>query len=376
LKKALHRTLAEDVIADIDLPPFNNSAMDGISVKYNVDIKEWKISGEIPAGHYKEIDVDENSAVTIMTGSRIPDFCDTIIPVEDIELSNGGAKLNDNATFKKGMNVRNMSSDLANGETAIAKNTFLLPRHLAAAASCGKWELNVYKKLKFGVLATGDELIPVNEKPTNDKIRISNTYSLLGVIDELNMSGVNLGIVSDEKRLLIGEIADALNSDIDILITTGGVSVGKFDYVKEVFEELGIGIRFWRASIKPGKPIVFGVFKTDNRSKLVFGLPGNPVSSVVNFEIFIRNNINRLYHQPKRERVTAVLQNDLKKSDEKRHFMRGILTRDQDGIYRASSEFSQSSGSLVEMSRANCLMIIEESTINPEKGSKVECIMI
>ncbi|MCH7774695.1 MAG: molybdopterin molybdotransferase MoeA [Bacteroidetes bacterium] len=376
LERSLHRTLAEEVIADVDLPPFNNSAMDGIAVKYNENINEWKIVGEISAGNYEEFELNENSAVTIMTGSRIPEFCDTIIPVEDIDLNKDTASLKENAKIKKGVSIRKKGGDLTIGETAIPKNTFLKPRHLAAAATCGKSKLSVYKKLNIGVMATGDELIPVDEKPTGDKIRISNTYSLLAVIDELNMNAVDLGIVSDEKILLLQNIADALNSNIDILITTGGVSVGKFDYVKDVFEELGVEIKFWRASIKPGKPIVFGTFNKDGHSKLVFGLPGNPVSSLVNFEIFIRENIIKLYNQPKREYIEAVLQNNLKKTDKKRHFMRGVLSKTTNGTYEVSSEFSQSSGNLVEMSKANCLIVIEEETINPAKGKVVKCMMI
>ncbi len=376
LERSLHRTLAENVIADVDLPPFNNSAMDGIAVKYNENINEWKIVGEISAGNYEEFKLNENSAVTIMTGSRLPEFCDTVIPVEDIDFTKDTASLKENAKFIKGMCIRKKGSDLKNGETAIPQNTFLKPRHLATAASCGKFELGVYKKLNIGVLATGDELIPVDKKPTEDKIRISNTYSLLAVIDELNMNAVNLGIVRDEKVLLLQNIADALNSNIDILITTGGVSVGKFDYVKDVFEELGVEIKFWRAYIKPGKPIVFGTFNSGGHLKLVFGLPGNPVSSLVNFEIFIRENIIKLYNQPKREYVEAILQNNLKKKDNKRHFMRGVLTKTNNGTYEVNSEFSQSSGSLVEMSKANCLIVIEEETINPAKGKVVKCMMI
>jgi molybdopterin molybdotransferase len=376
LERSLHRTLAEEVTADIDLPPFNNSAMDGIAVKFNENITEWKIVGEISAGNYKEVDLNENSAVTIMTGSRLPEFCDTVIPVEDFDLKKDIASLKEGVQIIKGVSIRKKGADLANGKTAIPKNTFLKPKHLAAAASCGKKELRVYKKLNIGVMATGDELIPVDEKPTGDKIRISNTYSLLAVIDELNMNTINLGIVSDEKILLLQNIADALNSSIDILITTGGVSVGKFDYVKDVFEELGVKIKFWGVYIKPGKPIVFGKFTSGGQTKLVFGLPGNPVSSLVNFEIFIWDNINKLYKQPKREYIEAVLQNNLNKTDTKRHFMRGVLTETEDGTYEVSSEFSQSSGSLVEMSKANCLIVIEEEIMNPEKGRVVKCMMI
>ncbi len=374
LENALHRTLAEDVVADVDLPPFDNSAMDGIAVKFNEQIKEWNVIGEIPAGKYQEYELDEHSAVKIMTGSRLPGFCDTVIPVEDIDVNNSTAVLKENVRYVKGMNIRKQASDLKKGEVSISKNTYLLPRHLATAASCGKDNLLVYKPLTFAVLATGDELIPVNEVPVGDKIRISNTYSLLASVEEINMKAVNLGIVKDDKNILLEKIDNALKSDIDVLITTGGVSVGEFDFVKDVFEGLGVDVKFWKAFIKPGKPIVFGVHEKDKKKKLVFGLPGNPVSSLVNFEIFVHDNINRLYNQPLRERVKAVLMNDLKKKDNKRHFMRGILSVNDKGEYEVSSKFSQSSGNLVEMSRANCLIVIEEGIHNPVKGTVVKCI--
>ena len=375
-ENALHRTLAEDVFADIDLPPFDNSAMDGIAIKFDENIKEWKIVGEIAAGKFSSFNLDANSAVSIMTGSRLPDFCDTVIPIEDIELVGNFANLKSNVILKKGINIRKKGSDLRKESIAIPENTYLLPKHLATAASCGYAKLNVLKKLKVGVIATGDELIPVGKKPEGDKIRISNSYSLLSSVAELNMIPVNLGVVKDDKNLLKKSIKTALDDKLDILITTGGVSVGKFDYVKDVFEGLGVEIKFWKAYIKPGKPVVFGIYDKSERFTLVFGLPGNPVSSLVNFEIFIRENINQLFHQPKRGRVKAILKNDLKKKDKKRHFMRGILSKVDNENYEVSSQFSQSSGNLVEMSRANCLIVIEEEILNPKKGMTVECIMI
>jgi molybdopterin molybdotransferase len=192
---------------------------------------------------------------------------------------------------------------------------------------------------------------------------------------EMNQTVINLGFVNDNKKIITEKIKAALALNIDLLITTGGVSVGKYDFLKEVFEEQGVKEKFWKVNIKPGKPIYFGVYEKDERKILVFGLPGNPVSSLVNYYVFIKPAIEFLFRQNEIKSVTATLQNDLKKKDGKRHFSRGILF-EENGEWKVNSEFSQSSGNLVEMSRANCLIEIEEDKLNPKKGERVKCILI
>ncbi|MCL4549855.1 MAG: molybdopterin molybdotransferase MoeA [Bacteroidetes bacterium] len=383
LLDSLNRILAEDVFADVSLPQFNNSAVDGYAVKYNSrhrrdksEILKWKIIGEITAGNFNAIDVDENSAVLIMTGSKIPSACDTIIPVEDVITENGFVKLTGNTKCKPGQNVRKKAEDITSNDLAVQKRTFILPQHISLLAACGKNKVKVYRQLKIGVLSTGDELVDIHTFPKEDKIRATNLYTLLALIKQLNMIPVNYGFVKDCKDEIKVRIESALNSEIDILLTTGGVSVGKFDYVKEIIQELGVEIKFWRTNIKPGKPIVFGVFEREAKKKLILGLPGNPVSSFVNFIIFAQDNIKKLYGMDE-HKVRARLTSELHKKDNKRHFIRGFIQKDRaTNQHSVSLIGSQSSGNMVGMSKANCLIVFEEGKENLTIGEIVECIMI
>lgn len=376
LINSVSRILAEDIYSDIDLPPFDNSAMDGIAIKFNPEIKKWKVIGEIPAGKFNDLEIDQINAANIMTGGKLPIGCDTVIPIEDIEIKNEYAYLKKDVRFAKGINIRKQGEDLVKGKAALKKDTLLKPHHIAVAASCGRSTLKVYKRLRIGVLATGDELVDIHETPDGDKIRCSNLYSLISAIKEMNMHPVNFGIAKDNKQLIYDRVKWALESDLDILITTGGVSVGKFDFVKEVHEKLGVDIKFWRVNIKPGKPVLFGIYHHDGGTTLVFGLPGNPVSCLVNFFLFVQQNIYSLLNLNLIKKFSANLEDDLKKEDGKRHFMRGFCTYNIDGKYYVKKVGSQSSGNLAEMGKANCLIIVEEDRINPKKGELVECIMI
>lgn len=373
---SVNRILAEDVISDINLPPFDNSAMDGFAIKFNEGIKRWKIIGEIPAGNFNNFNIDNNSAVSIMTGSKLPKDCDTVIPVEDTEVKDDFAYLKPGARFARGINTRTIGEDLSKGKNAIPIFTLLKPHHIAVAASCGRSTLKVFKRLRIGVLATGDELIDIHETPTGDKIRCSNLYAMISAIRNLNMHSVNFGIAKDSKQLIYDRLKWAFESEPDILLTTGGVSFGKFDYVKEVFEQLGVETKFWQVKIKPGKPVFFGTYKHSQGLTLVFGLPGNPVSSLVNFLLFVQQNIQMMYRIPLNPKYRAILEEDLKKEDSKRHFMRGVCRYESDGKFYARKIGSQSSGNLAEMGKANCLIIVEEDRMNPAKGETVECIMI
>jgi len=376
LENSLNRTLAENVYADVNLPPFNNSAVDGIAVKFNDATKEWNIAGEISAGNFSDIKIGESSAVMIMTGAKVPEFCDTVIPLEDYVVNENKVLLNTDAKFKIGMNIRKQASDVKEGEVVLQKGLQLNPRNIAAAASCGKSKLKVYSKLKFAVLATGDELIDVSEKPSGDKIRISNTFGLCSAIEDLWQTSENHGFIVDDRKTLTEKIKNILSSENDILITTGGVSVGKFDYLKDVCAELGVKEIFWRAFIKPGKPAYFGKYEKNDKSILIFGLPGNPVSCMVNFDVYIRPNIISKYYLSEIEFIPAKLENDIRKNDKKRQFIRGNIRKDINGMYAVTSNISQSSGNLVGFSSSNCLIIIEEEKLSPKKGEVVKCMMI
>jgi len=374
LTESLNRIIAEDVFADVDLPPFDNSAMDGYAIKFNPE-RSRNIIGEVSAGNFKEYIVGENDAVGITTGSKIPEGSDTVIPVEDVSIENDILLFNDNAKLKKGINVRLKGSDLLKGSITVNKFTMINPSVIATLASCGKDKVKVFRKLKAGILATGDELIPVSEKPSHDKIRASNNYALHAAFQSINQEPVSYGFLNDDRNAIAEKVKTILDSDIDIFVTTGGVSVGKYDFLKEVFEESGVKKIFWKINIKPGMPFYFGVYQTTDKPVLAFGLPGNPVSALVNFYIFIEPAIRKLLNQKEKEVYKATLQDDIRKKDGKKHFSRGTIYNGTDG-WEVKSHSSQSSGNYYELGNANCLIITEAEIRNPKKGDVVKCILI
>jgi molybdopterin molybdotransferase len=374
--ESTNRILAEDIHSDINLPPFTNSAVDGYAVKFNEGIHNWKIIGEIRAGNYKDYEIGNGLTVSIMTGGKMPPGADTVIPIEDAFIENDSLILKESVAFRKRINVRHVGNDLLRNEIAINKNVIIKPKHIAVAASCGKKRLKVYKKFRIGVMASGDELIEVSETPDDDKIRSSNVYSLLSAINDFNQTGMDLGIAKDNKEDIRSKFESFINSDIDILVTSGGVSVGKYDFVKTVLEELEIRINFWKVNIKPGKPLLFGTYDNKGKIKIIFGLPGNPVSCLVNFIIFIKNNILKILGVEDDPYFTAVLKEDISKKDGKRHFMRGLYAKDSQGNILVKRVGMQSSGNLAEMAKSNCLIIFDEDKTNIREGEKVFCIPI
>ncbi|MEE9448998.1 MAG: gephyrin-like molybdotransferase Glp [Ignavibacteriaceae bacterium] len=377
LLESLNCILAEDIISDINLPPFNSSAMDGFAIKYSKEITKWEMIGEISAGNYKSFKLSNTNTVRIMTGGKLPDDCTAVIPVEDV-IDNGSLiELKNSVLIKPGQNIRKLGEDLKQDQVAVQKNTLLSSKHISALATCGKNKVKVYDKLKIAVLVTGDELVDIDKIPTGDKIRGSNLYSLLALIKEMNMTPVNLGFVSDIKSEQERKIKTALESDINILLTTGGVSVGKFDYIPEIFKKLGVQIKFHKVNVKPGKPLIFGTFKNKDKVVFVFGLPGNPVSSFVDFILFVKAHIYKLFKIDEQNSIKADLSESIKKVDNKKHFMRGIYGYNSDSSkYFVEKLVSQSSGNMVGAGRANCLIVVDETTRSVAKGEEVECIMI
>lgn len=377
LLNSLNRILAEDVYADTNLPPFDNSAMDGYAVKFNPSRKQWKLIGEISAGNFNLFTLDDDTAVLIMTGGKLPANTSAVIPVEDVITKNGYVKLADGKSIKESQHIRKKGEDLSEDVLALKKNQLITSNKISLLGACGKSKVKVYRKLKFGVLATGDELVDVDSKISDDKIRGTNLYSIISAVTEFNMDAVNFGFVKDNKEKIREKLSEAFNSDIDMLLTTGGVSVGKYDYLTELLIELGTDIKFWKVKIKPGKPLVFGVVKKNNKIKFVFGLPGNPVSAYVNFMIFIKPAVQELYGIRDNKTVKAELTEAVSKKDDKRNFLRGILEFNlEKGKYFVRAAETQSSADMARLANANCLIVIEEERINPQKGEEVECIMI
>ncbi|OGU59019.1 MAG: hypothetical protein A2X64_03945 [Ignavibacteria bacterium GWF2_33_9] len=370
LNNSLGRIITEDVYSDVNLPPFTNSAMDGYAYKFSDGIDNYKIVGEITAGNFKYIPINEGECVLITTGSKIPDSCDTVVPVEDVKIE--GENIHLEKFIPKFSNLRFKAEDIEINKLAVQKYNKISTQLIPILATCGKAQVNVLKKLKIGFLTSGNELIDISEKPENDKIRASNQYALMAQIVKAGCEPVSFGRVVDNSDELQRKLVEMLNSDCNILITTGGVSVGKYDLQKDIMQDLGIEFKFWKSNIKPGKPIVFGTFR---KEKLVFGLPGNPLSSYIGFEIFVKPVINEYSHENSTNKLYAILENDLKKKDGKRHFKIGVM-RNIDGINYVNNQLGHGSGNVYQMSLANCLAIMPEDEKFIPKGEKVECIMI
>jgi len=351
--------------------------MDGIAIKYDKSIKNWELIGEISAGNYRDIEINKSQCFRIMTGGKIPQSADTIIPIEHLIESGNIISLNPDNAIKSRQHIRLKGSDIYEGMLALSKNSSIRLQNISMLAACGKSKVKVYQKFKIGIMVTGDELVEVSKKPINDEIRATNYYTILASIESMGHVAIPLGLIKDDINMTEQSVINALKSDIDILITTGGVSVGKYDFLKDIFSEQGIVEEFWRVNIKPGKPIYFGSYQNGNSNKLIIGLPGNPVSTFVTFILFVANNINKYYSNNEYEIVVAELDSDLNKKDKKRHFSRGIIRYDlEDGKYKVTDAGSSSSGNMATLSNSNCLIMIEENEINPKKGEVIKCIMI
>ena len=311
----------------------------------------------------------------IMTGGKLPADADTIIPLEDVSEVANAITLREDAKLRKGQFVRHTGEDLLKHSLAVAKNTLLEPRHIALLAMCGMADVKVCTSLKAAVLTTGDELIDIHQFPSDDKVRASNLYTILSELKSLNVETVNLGILRDDKAQIKQSVQSALQSDIDILITTGGVSVGKYDFLKDVFNELGVEILFNKVNIKPGKPFVFGKFQNVKSVKYVFGLPGNPVSSYATFKILVEPFINTVYKQFEPPLIKAVLQTEYKKSDKRLHFVRGLLSY-KGNAFSVATQGLQSSNNLAGLAQSNCLFIAAEDSEIIKAGTEVSCIRI
>ena len=377
LLESLNRVLAEDVYADVDQPQFDNSAVDGYAVVFNSRTKKWKMIGEISAGNYQHFSIDNDSAVFIMTGSQIPTHCTAVIPIEDVDADGSIVKLSAKANYFEGMNVRKKSEYMKQGQLAVSKNVLITPAHIMQLAECGKSTVIVYKKLTAAILSTGDELVDISEKPTGDKIRATNIYAIEALLRKYGFNILNLSTVKDDEELITLKVQSTLESKIDLLITTGGVSVGQYDLLKSIFEKLGVERKFWRANIKPGKPIYFGTHYSESNIKLIFGLAGNPVSSFVNFYAFIIAALESYYSVSFTQRIKAKLLHSIIKKDGKKHFIRGVVSFDDDKkAYAVERAGSQSSGNISGLSRANCLFILEEEKNNYSERDFIECIMM
>jgi molybdopterin molybdotransferase len=377
LINSIGRILAEDIIADINLPPFNNSAMDGYAIKFNPLIKKWNVIGEMPAGANNYFDLNDDSAVSVMTGAKLPSGADTVIPIEKIIAENNEIKISNDTKISQGMNTRLIGEDLLLGSVAIKKGTLIKSNNISIAAACGKSNIKVYRRLNIGVLTTGNELVPIDEKPNDAQIRSSNLASIIASIKEMNMNPIDFGFCKDIKEEIKTNIYKAFNSDIDLLVTTGSVSVGKYDFIQEILKELGAEIIFWKVKIKPGKPFLLSTYRKEDKIIPIFSLPGNPLSSYVNFRLFVKNPLLQYFGVESTKIFQAKLKSRIKKSDERMHFILGTLSFDSfTKHFIVESAGSQSSGTMSTLSNADCMFVFPSELTEMNEGEWVECLMI
>jgi molybdopterin molybdotransferase len=379
--ECLGQVLAEDIYSSIDIPPKNNSAMDGYAVRAGDTSGATASSpvyldiiGEAKAGGLSKLEVKAHKAVRIMTGAAVPKGADSVVPFEDTdEMQRTERPLKQIGILKavdNGKNVRFAGEDISKGGIALPQGTTLRPPEIGVLASLGLKNVKAIRRPTVAILATGDELLELGKPLRGGKIYNSNSYSAAAQV--LRYGGVPrvLGIAKDTESDLEYKIKEALTADM--LITTGGVSMGDYDLVKDVLAAQG-EISFWKVRMKPGKPLAFGTIKGVPH----LGLPGNPVSSMITFELFARPAILKMMGKTKlaKPMIEVVMEDSAKNSDGRRIFLRAVV-RKEGGRYYARTTGPQGSGVLTSMSQANALVVVPEDVAVVKKGDTIKAIML
>ena len=356
LLQGIGRVASEDVDAPRDIPATDNSAMDGYAFSFAVVRgNSLFVSGNIPAGKERTTPVAAGEAVRIMTGAPIPRGCDTVVPIENVETIGDTIRLL--GEVRPGTHIRKRGEDVRAGQRAIAANSPLRPQEIGMLASLGKSSVRVYRRPRVGVLATGDELLEIGSPPAPGKIINSNSYSIAAQVVESGGDPVMLGIAEDEMERTCDRIREGIRGDL--LITTGGVSVGDRDCVKEAIVVLGGEIKFWKVHMKPGKPVAFAILE----GKPVFALPGNPAAAMISFEVFVRPALLKMTGHIRifRPTVMAALTEPIANQGDRPHLIRVRVEARQDG-YVASATGNQSSARLSSLTAANGFVKIAPGT--------------
>ncbi len=382
LDQAINRILAQDLLSPIDVPSADNSAMDGYAFdgkclsqdKTDVTLK---IVGTALAGKPFGGKIGQGECLKIMTGALMPADCDTVIPQEFTTSSNEEIICFPSNQLRAGENRRLRGEDLQKGKAAIAAGRLLRPSDLGLAASLGVSSLQVHRKLKVAILSSGDELRSLGQPLDPSSIYDSNRYSLTGMLNRLNIEIIDCGIVRDNPDSLKEAFIDAA-SKADVLISSGGVSVGEADFTKQIMQELG-DVGFWKIAMRPGRPMAFGTLKpipgkSPARKTLFFGLPGNPVAVMVTFYQFVRSALLQLNGASVTELplVQAISETAIRKKPGRTEFQRAILGRNAEGRPSVRLTGSQGAGILRSMSEANCFVILGHEQGNIAAGDLVD----
>ncbi|MES2355986.1 MAG: gephyrin-like molybdotransferase Glp [Pseudomonadota bacterium] len=371
LHDALDHVLAEDLISQINVPAHTNSAMDGWAIRADdLQLERESVLTEIGtalAGRPFSKRLNAGECVRIMTGAVVPQGADTIVMQERAQAN--GNKITFAPGQKKGQYIRHAGEDIKLGTVALAKGHLIGPAELGLIASLGIAAISVYRPLRVAFFSTGDELRPLGATLGEGEIYDSNRYTLYAMLKHLGCNIMDMGTVRDDPALL--EAAFQHASEVaDVIITSGGVSVGEADYVKTILNKLG-EVVFWKIAMKPGRPLAYG--KIGNAH--FFGLPGNPVSAMVTFHQFVRHALLALmgvHPVPIIPVLKAKCLSNLKKAPGRTEFQRGILSQDVNGEWIVKVTGEQGSGILKSMVDANCFIILGEQTGNIEAGNVVD----
>jgi molybdopterin molybdotransferase len=369
--ESLGRTLAEDIVAPWNLPATENSAMDGYAV-VAANCREpvtLEVIGHIQAGGVNDSVVISGCAIKIMTGARIPPGCDAVVPVEETEEKDGFVHIR--GPVQRCQHIRFMGEDVREGETVIPAGTVIRPPEISMLASCGRVFVPVFRKPRVAILSTGDELVELGEPSAPGRIINSNAFSLAASVREAGAEPVVIGIARDNREDHREKMREGLRADA--LITSAGVSAGDHDYVREVLEELGTEQMFWKVAMKPGGPTAFGV----RDGKPVFSLPGNPVSTMVTFEIFVRPALLRMMGRRRviRPTVKVTLAEEVRKKPGKVQFVRLRLDREGKGFTGRSSG-DQNTGILKTMLMADAMAILPADSTRFAAGEEVDAFLL
>ena len=371
VRAALGRVLAEDVTSPINVPSHDNSAMDGYAVRFS-ELKPGTettlpVAGTAYAGQPFSGAMPAGACVRIMTGGVVPQGADTIVMQEHAQARDG--KVTIGTGHRKGQNLRRAGEDLAAGQVALRRGAALRPAEIGLIASLGIPEVAVYRRLRVAFFSTGDELVSIGTAPREGQIYDSNRYTIHGMLDRLGCEAIDMGVVRDDPKLLEAAFLQAA-ATADVVITSGGVSVGEADFVRELLNKLG-EVVFWKIAMKPGRPLAYG--KVGNAH--FFGLPGNPVSVMVTFYQFVRDALLKLSGRDPVDPLPTFrvpCTSALKKAPGRTEFQRGILTRDRNGEWSVRVTGEQGSGILRSMSEANCFIILPTDQGNVAPGTPVE----
>jgi len=373
LRAALGRVLATDIVSPVAVPAHDNSAMDGYAVRFADLTPEGETTlarvGESFAGRPSGVAVRPGECVRIFTGGVIPEGADTVVMQERAREADGRVRIAARAVSKAGQNRRLAGEDLKAGQLVFHSGQRVHPAELGMIASLGTGEVTVFRRLRVAFFSTGDELKPIGTQLAAGEIYDSNRYTIHGMLQRLSCEILDMGVVPDVPDALERALADAAGA-ADVVVTSGGVSVGDADYVKSLIDKLG-EVLFWKIAMKPGRPLAYGRIGHAH----FFGLPGNPVSAMVTFYEFVQDALKIL--QGQRDIAPAPtfkvpLSSPIRKVPGRTEFQRGILSPDGDGGFTVRTTGEQGSGILSSMSRANCFIVLPADTGDCAVGERVD----